>query len=63
MSDKTFSFTLGTRTEQNPYLGELAAMAYTLQRTLLDIYDHNIIILTSSKAAALAVHHPRQQSG
>ena len=32
-----FSFTFGVRTEQNPYSGELAAMAYSLRRTLLSV--------------------------
>jgi hypothetical protein len=34
---ETFSFTFGARTEQNPYSGELVAMAYALRRTLLSV--------------------------
>ena len=59
----TFSFTLGIRTEQSPYSGELAAMAYALRRTLTDTSGAEITVLTSSKSAALAVQTPRQQSG
>jgi ribonuclease HI len=59
----TFSFTLGMRTEQNPYSGELAAMAYALRRTMPELRHHSIALMTSNKAAALAVKQPRQQSG
>ena len=43
------------RTEQNPYSGELAAMAYALRRTMPEIRRHSIALMTSNKAAALAV--------
>ena len=59
---RAFSFTLGLRTEQNPYSGELAAMAYAL-RTLPEINHRSIALLTASKAAALTLGSPRQQSG
>jgi hypothetical protein len=59
---KSFSVTLGVRSEQNPYSGELAAMAHAL-RTLLVLKLYRITLLTSNKAAALALRSPRQQSG
>ena len=60
---KTFSFTLGKRSEQNPYSGELAAMAYAARWVPPEMCDSSIVITTSNKAAALAVQNPRQQSG
>lgn len=59
---KVFSFTLGLRTENSPFSGELAAMAYTL-RILPPIRDRNVVIMTSNKAAMLALAKPHQQSG
>jgi ribonuclease HI len=59
---KTFSFTLGVRTEQNPYSGELAAMAHALS-TLSTLKQYRVTLLTSNKAAALTLRNPRQQSG
>jgi exonuclease III len=57
-----FSFTLGMRTEQNPFSGQLAAMAYTL-RHLPDLEYRSVALLASNKAAVLTVRNPRQQSG
>lgn len=59
---KTFSITLGARSEQNPYSGELAAMAHAL-KTLPVLKSYRITLLTSNKAAALTLGNPRQQSG
>jgi hypothetical protein len=59
---KTFSVTLGVRAEQNPYSGELAAMAHALQ-TLPVLKLYRITLLTSNKAAALTLGNPRPQSG
>ena len=59
---KTFSVTLGVRLEQNPYSGELAAMAHALS-ILPGLKLYRIILLTSNKAAALTLKNPRQQSG
>ncbi|OHE90225.1 zinc knuckle [Colletotrichum orchidophilum] len=58
-----FSFTLGSRAEQNPYSAELAAMAYALRRPLRGVKDKRIRVLTSNKGAVLSLKHPRQQSG
>ncbi|RFU78940.1 reverse transcriptase [Trichoderma arundinaceum] len=60
---ETFSFTLGVRTEQNAYSGELAAMAYALRRTVPKLRYCSIALITSNKGAALAVRKPRHQSG
>lgn len=49
---KSFSVILGARSEQNPYSGELAAMAHAL-RTLPVLKQYRITLLTSNKAAAL----------
>ena len=59
---KIFSITLGTRSEQNPYSGELAAMAHTL-KTLSVLKSYRITLLTSNKAATLTLGNPQQQSG
>lgn len=60
---KTFAFTLGARDQHNPYSGELAAIAYALRRALSESWDQRVVVLTSNRAAALAIHQPRQQSG
>ncbi|KAJ6105186.1 hypothetical protein N7523_010260 [Penicillium sp. IBT 18751x] len=59
---KTFSVTLCARTEQNPYSGELAALAHALN-TLRGLKRCRVTLLTSNKAAALTLKHPRQQHG
>jgi hypothetical protein len=59
---ETFSSTLGLRTDQNPYSGELAAMATALSRLPMLRY-RNIVLLTRSKSAVLTIRRPRQQSG
>ncbi|KZL63333.1 putative transposable element [Colletotrichum incanum] len=58
-----FSFTLGPRTEQNPYSVELAAIAYTLRRSLRGVADERITVVTSNKGAVLSLKRPYQQSG
>lgn len=56
------SFTLGLRTEQNPFSGELAAIAQAL-RCLPEIRNRSVEVLTRNKAAVLTLRNPRQQSG
>lgn len=58
---KVFSFTLGARTEQNPFSGELAAMAYAL-RNLPHSEHQNIALFTRNKGAVAALNRPYQQS-
>ena len=59
---ETFSFTLGIRETQNPYSGELAAIAYALKH-LPEFGYRSVAVLTSNKAAMLTLRQPRQQSG
>jgi hypothetical protein len=58
----TFSTTLGKLKEQNPYSGELAAMAKALS-ILPRLRFRSIILTTRNKGAVLALKRPRQQSG
>jgi ribonuclease HI len=59
---ETFSSTLGLRTEQNPYVGKLAAMAQALNQLPQRRY-RSVTLLTRNKAAVLTIRNPRQQSG
>jgi ribonuclease HI/exonuclease III len=59
---ETLFSTLGSRTEQNPYVAELAAMAHALQQLPRRKY-HSITLWTRNKAAVLTLRNPRQQSG
>ena len=58
----TYSVTLGTRTEQNPYTAELAAIAMAMRCLPLFLAERQIIIFTSSWSALLAISQPRNQS-
>lgn len=59
---RTFSSTLGSRSDQNPYSGELAAIERALG-TLLTFRSSRIELSTRNKAAVLAIRHARRQSG
>jgi ribonuclease HI len=61
-ASEEFSFTLGFRTEQNPYSGELAAMAHALN-ILPNVSHRRIALLTTNRAVALSLRNPQQQSG
>lgn len=56
---ETIFSTLGPRTEQNPYVGELAAMAEALSQLPQRRY-RSITLLTRNKAAALTIGNTRQ---
>ena len=58
----SFSSTLGSRDKQNPYSGELAAMADALN-TLPKLRFRRIVLITRNKAAVYTLRKPRQQSG
>jgi hypothetical protein len=58
----SFSSTLGTRDKQNPYSGELAAMANALN-TLPKLRFRSIVLITRNKAAVSTLRKPQQQSG
>ncbi|EXL39262.1 hypothetical protein FOCG_18129 [Fusarium oxysporum f. sp. radicis-lycopersici 26381] len=58
----TFSVTLGTTEEHNPYTAELAAIARGL-KYLPEMKYRVVVILTSNRSAAQAIGNPRQQSG
>lgn len=57
----TFSSTLGLRSEQNPYFGELAAMARALS-SLPMFRSSSIVLSTNNQMAVLTLRQPRQQS-
>jgi hypothetical protein len=51
---KTFSVTLGARSEQNPFSAELVAIAHTLNK-LVGLKGFRLRVLISNKAAALII--------
>jgi ribonuclease HI len=59
---ETFFTTLGMRSEQNTYSGELAAMAKALSM-LTEPRFRSIVLLTRNQAAVFTLRKPRQQSG
>ena len=59
---KTFYSTVGSRSQHNPYSGELLAMGQALKH-LSKLRYRKIALVTSNKGAVLALKRPRQQSG
>lgn len=60
--NKLFLFTLGLRTEQSPYSGELAAIAYAL-RQLPPVTYCMVSVMSSNKSATLTLIEPGPKSG
>lgn len=58
---ESFSFTLGLRSEQSPYSGTLAAIAYVLRH--IPNGPKRLAVLTTNKAATQSIAKPQQQSG
>jgi hypothetical protein len=58
-----YAVTLRARTEQNPYIAELAAMAMAMRYLPCHLVDRQITIFTSNLGALLAASQPRHQSG
>ena len=52
--DKSFKVTLGPRTEQNPFSGELADVRHAL-RLVRKVRHRRIVLATSNKAAVLTL--------
>ena len=60
----SYSVTLGTRTEQNPYTAELAAIAAAFEMCVPPLTrNRQITILSSNRSALAAIRQPQQQSG
>ncbi|KAF5120892.1 hypothetical protein E5D57_001657 [Metarhizium anisopliae] len=59
----TYSMTIGSREEQNPYMAELAAMAMALRCLPGWLRNREVIIISSNRSALQVVAKPRQQSG
>ncbi|KAI1849270.1 hypothetical protein JX265_013656 [Neoarthrinium moseri] len=55
--------TIATPVEQNPFIAELQAMAMALRAAATQDRPRQITVVSSNKAALLAVAQPRQQSG
>jgi hypothetical protein len=59
----SYSITLGTRTEQNPYTAKLAAIVWALTGIPPWTRNREVTILSSSRSALAAIGQPHQQSG
>jgi ribonuclease HI len=59
----TFAVALGPRTEQNPYVAELEAIAMAVRRLPPYLMGREITVFTSNQAAIQVINQPKHQSG
>jgi hypothetical protein len=59
----TFAVTLGPRSEQNPYVAALKAIAMAVRGLPPYLTGREITIFTSNQAAIQVINQPKQQSG
>lgn len=59
----SYSVTIGTRDEQNPYTAELAAIALALKCMPAGLHRRDLTVMTSNRSALQVIRRPRQQSG
>jgi ribosomal protein S11 len=59
----SYSVTIGTRDEQNPYTAELAAIAMALKCMPSGLRRRDLTVITSNQSALQVIRRPRQQSG
>jgi ribonuclease HI len=59
----THAVTLGARTEQNPHVAELAAIAMAMRYLPHHLVGRQITIFTSNRGALLSASQPKHQSG
>jgi ribonuclease HI len=59
----SYSVTIGTQAEQNPYTAELAAIAMALKCMPSGLHRRDLTVMTSNRSALQVIRRPRQQSG
>lgn len=59
----SYSVTLGSGEEQNPYTAELAAIAMALKCMPYGLHHRDLTVMTSNRSVLQVLRRPRQQSG